>query len=496
MRVTPWRSTVVRIGATAMAVVAATACSASELELDRGNATTAPTTAAPGAPSTTVSEPRSTGVAGADGVGDPYYPELGNGGYDVAAYDLEVEWLPESTSIDGTATITLTPTEALDTFNLDLEGLAVEQVTVDGTAAEFRHDGHELRIDPAPVLDAGTATRVVVDYGGTPTPIRVGTDVFRVGWHADGRDAFVVSEPAGAASWFPANDHPVDKARFRFTVTVPSDLTVIANGLRQAVTETGDGRTVFEYEAGDPMATYLASVVVGDLVFVEDTTASGLPLRSAYPRRLADAAAIDFADTADMIATFEEHFGPYPFETYGHVVADEALGFALENQTVSIFGSDLVTGRGAIDAVVAHELAHQWFGNAVSPATWMDVWLNEGIANYAEWLWGESSGGPSIEQAAEATHARADFGVPPGDPGPDELFQATVYLRGGLALYALSQEIGPDAFGRLLPMWVERHGGGVASTADLQALAEELSGRDLEAFFDAWVYGASLPPLP
>ncbi len=479
------------IGLSVVAVTLVAACTASDLEVERS------------APSTTVAETTSsappatpTGAVGADGVGDPYYPQLGNGGYDVSTYDLDIEWLPERGTIDATATIALTPSTDLDTFNLDLEGLTVDRVEVDGMEARTSRSGRELTVDPDAVLASGDEVVVVVDYGGAPVPIQVGTDIFRVGWHTDGRDAYVVSEPAGAASWFPGNDHPTDKARFRFTITVPSDLAAIANGRQQSTEERSGGRTAYVYESSDEMATYLASVVIGDLEFVEETTPGGLLIRSAYPRRLVEAAKVDFADTARMIAVFENRFGPYPFEVYGHVVADENLGFALENQTLSIFGSDLVTGRGTIDAIVAHELAHQWFGDSVSPSTWKDIWLNEGFATYSEWVWAADSGGPTIEESAAATHARADFGVPPGDPGPEELFQGTVYLRGGLALYALSREIGETTFAELLRTWARRHASGTASTADFRMLAEELSGSDLGGFFDEWVYGSALPPLP
>ncbi len=483
----------------ALAVVgcALLAVSAACRESDRGLAAPS-TTTAPSAVSSTTSTTAAPadGEVGAPGVGDPYFPELGNGGYDVAGYHIDLDWLPAGAAIDATTTIELTPSVPLDAFHLDLVGLEVRTVAVDDQAVRWDRDGRELLVDPAEVLPAGRPVTVTVDYGGVPQPLRLGSEIFGAGWQTDGRDAYVVSEPAGAATWFPGNDHPTDKATFSFELTVPGDLTAVANGVLVEERAEADGRRTFRWRADDPMATYLASIVIGDLVIEERTGPSGVPLRDAYPRRLADAARADFAVAGEMIATFEDWFGPYPFDVYGQVVVDESLGFALENQTLSLFGADFVTGTGLLDHVVAHELAHQWFGNSVSPATWRDIWLNEGFATYAEWIWRQEQGGRSIAESARAVHGSADFGVPPGDPGTEELFQPTVYLRGGLALHALSVEVGDAAFRRLLREWPRRFGGGTASTDDLLALAEELSDKELDGLFDAWVYGPSLPPFP
>lgn len=473
-----------------VAVTVLASCSASEdvvLE-DTDSDDTAETTS-------TTRDDGPEGTPGAAGVGDPYYPGLGNGGYDVAEYDLAVEWFPDDGSIVGTAAVRLAATQDLSSLNLDLVGLDVAGISVDGTDASFDRDGRELTVQLPEVLAAGDEATVVVDYSGVPETVRIGTDLFGVGWQTDGRDAYVVSEPAGAATWFPANDHPTDKATFRFEITVPEDLEVIANGLRVSTEADGD-RATWVYETSDLMATYLASVVIGDLTFDDSVAPTGVPIRNASPDRLAEAARTDFAAAGEMLAVFTDWFGPYPFEVYGQVVVDENLGFALENQTLSLFGSDFVTGLGLVDQIVAHELAHQWFGNAVSPATWRDIWLNEGFTTYAEWIWAQESGGPTIAESAAATHAEADFGVAPGDPGPDELFQPTVYLRGGLALHALSVEIGDEAFRAVLREWADRYDDSTASTADFQDLAEELSGDDLDGFFDAWVHGDELPALP
>jgi aminopeptidase N len=446
-------------------------------------------------PTTTTSAPPS-GEPGAEGVGDPYYPGLGNGGYDVDHYDLDLAWAADTGVLTGQATIEATATQDLSRFNLDLSGMDVSAVTVDGGVATVERTARELVITPAAVLEAGSAFTALVTYSGRPTPISEGTELFDVGWQTDGREAFVVSEPSGASTFFPANDHPTDKATYTFDITAPADQVVIANGLLKGQRDEPQGQRRWTYEATDPMATYLVQIAIGDFELVDGgRTSAGVVVRHAVhrgvgsaPRRLVD-------QTATMIDVLDDVFGPYPFAAYGVLVVDEELGFALETQTLTIIGRDIATSGGNAEIILVHELAHQWVGNAVSASTWKDIWLNEGFATYSEWLWSERTGGRSAASLARSRAGSPGLDLPPGDPGPAELFSRTVYLRGGMALQALREEIGDDAFFTVLRSWIDEHRHGDASTADFVALAERIAGRPLGELFQRWLYTPGLPSL-
>lgn len=455
----------------------------------------ATSTTAPSTTTTTTATPRPEGEPGAPGVGDPYFPGLGNGGYDVDHYTLELQWLPEDGSLAGTTTIEATATQDLTAFDLDLAGLDVTSVTVDGEAAAVVRDDRELVITPASAIGDGTTFTTVVSYAGQPRPLRDGTDLFEVGWQTDGREAYVVSEPAGASTFFPVNDHPTDKATYTFEVTAPADQVVAANGLLTGQEDVAGGQRRWTYEARDPMASYLVQIAIGDYELVDGGTFGNVTIRHAFHRSVADAARVTASRTAEMIDVLDDVFGPFPFEVYGVLVVDEPLGFALETQTLTIIGTDVATaGRGA-DGILLHELAHQWVGNTVSPATWQDIWLNEGFATYSEWLWSERTGGPSAASQARAAGRSGGLDLPPGDPGNGELFDRTVYRRGGMALQALREAIGDGAFFTVLGRWVAEHRYSTASTADFVALAEEVSGRSLADLFQRWLYDDVLPSL-
>ena len=434
------------------------------------------------------------GTAGAPGVGDPYFPGLGNGGYDVQHYDLSLDW--DGGRLAGVAAITAVATQDLSAFNLDLSGLTVSSATVDGEPATATQAGRELTVTLAAPIASGEEFSASIGYGGTPEPIDEATDLFELGWHIDGDEVFVVSEPSGAATFFPANDHPSDKATYTIRVEAPREQTVVANGLLRE--EPGDaeegGARTWVYEMPDPMASYLVQVVIGDYELVEAGSVGDVRIRHALHRSFLEEGRATVARTAEMLDVLDDIWGPYPFAAYGVVAVDEPLGFALETQTLSIVGSDIGSAGAEAEDILVHELAHQWVGDAVSPATWKDIWLNEGMATYSEWLWAERTGGPT---AAERARGRfpADVERPAGDPGPEELFSSTVYYRGALTMQALREAVGDDAFFEILRSWIAEHSGRSASTTDFVALAERVSGAELDALFQRWLYDPGLPSL-
>ena len=294
----------------------------------------------------------------------------------------------------------------------------------------------------------------------------------------------VVSEPDGSATWFPSNDHPTDKAGYSFEVTVPEGLVAVANGTLTG-SQTSGGRTTWQWDAPDPMAAYLATASVGNFALTTYTAPNGTPVIDAVDRDRPASASADLALTGEMLGFFESRYGPYPFVAYGAIVDDDSVGYALETQTRSFFS------RTAREGTIAHELAHQWMGNAVSPHRWADIWLNEGWATYSTWLWSEHRGRQSAADAFDEVMATPaddpEWNFVVADPQPLGLFAGPVYDRGAATLHALRVRIGDDAFFELARTWVERYGGGTASTSDFVALAQEVSGQDLETFFRVWV---------
>ncbi|MDZ4767384.1 MAG: M1 family metallopeptidase [Chloroflexota bacterium] len=469
---------------------------------------------------------------GAPGIGDPYFEMLGNGGYDVDHYTLTLDIDMIDLTLDSVAQIDATAAQALSAFNLDFSALLnLGIVTVNDAPAETARDGDELTITPSQPIAAGAAFTVRVEYDGTPNADQMalrteenpsaGID-YSSGWHFIDGQVMTASEPYGASSWYPVNDHPLDKATYTFDIRVTPGAVAVANGVLTTV-ETVDGADRYVWEMRQPMASYLAAVQVGDFVLQEGESPAGVPIRNFFPTDRFSDGVLTFARQGEMIDFFSGLFGAYPFDAYGVVVVDLPLFFALETQSISLFGVATINrGRfGGANEIIAHELAHQWFGNSVTLGEWADIWLNEGFASYMSWLWAEHdlgadtldrivrsnydwvSGNWLVESDttdAELADIRAELAVmivPPGAPPQADLFNGGgVYIRGGLALHALRLEVGDDIFFELLRTYYERFAFDSARIEDFIAVANEVAGRSLDAFFAAWLTDPLIPPIP
>jgi aminopeptidase N len=450
-----------------------------------------PRPAASSAPGTAVA-----GV-GAAGIGDPYLPTAGNGGYDVDSYDLDLTYEPGTDRLTGTATITASATADLSRFNLDLKDLAVQSATVDGAPARTETAGSELMVTPATPLRAGARFVVVIRYGGVPTPYQE-NGLGQIGFLHTDDGAIAIGQPQVAASWFPVNDHPRDKATYTIRVAAPTELAVVSNGVLTEKKAAG-AVTAWTWVESRPMAPYLAMVVIGRYRLTQSTH-DGKPMVIAVDTALPTTIDRQMARTPEVVDFLEERFGPYPFDAFGGIVVDDArVRFALENQSRPIYGRAFFDGDRDATWVIVHEIAHQWFGDSVAVETWKEIWLNEGFATYAEWLWEEGRGVRTAQARFDSLYRVPQsplWTVPPGDPGRDRLFDDSVYVRGAMTLHALRATVGDAAFFTIVKTWAAEQAHGNAATPELIALAERISGKQLDTLFQDWLYGTKRPPRP
>jgi aminopeptidase N len=457
-----------------------------------------PSSPRPGPSATGTPTAAATFRAGADGLGDAYYPKAGNGGYDVGNYALDLRYDPATDRLSGTAAITATATADLSRFNLDFTGLKAEKVTVDGAEAKAQQSGGELLVTPTKGLVKSSRFKVEVRYSGVPKAY-VEKGLGKIGFLHTGDGAFAIGEPQVAASWFPVNDHPRDKATYAITIAAPDGLVALANGVLKGKSSSG-GWTRWRWSESRPMASYLATVVIGKYR-VHETTHDGKPVVIAVDTSLSEQVDSQLARTPAVVDFLESKFGPYPFDAIGGIVIDDKrIRFALENQTRPIYSWAFFQPGEDGTWVIVHELAHQWYGDSVSVNEWREIWLNEGFATYAEWLWSEERGQQSAQRAFDSYYAEAGnselWTVPPGDPGVRKLFHSSVYNRGAMALHALRVTAGDDAFFKILKAWSAEKRDANATTAEFIALSEQITGKELDPLFRAWLYGKTRPPRP
>lgn len=428
---------------------------------------------------------------------DPYAPQSGDTAYDVESYDLALSYRVRTNRLEGVATVSGIAREALSSFALDLVGLRTNRVRVDGAPVRFSAGPRVLRVTPGRTIAAGERFAVEVTYGGAPAPRRSrwGT----VGWEELTDGALVAGQPIGAPTWFPCNDRPDARARMRMEITVDDGYTVAATGAAGATTRRG-GRVTTTFVSGVPTATYLAAVHVGryrtrPLVGSGDGVVP--PVTVTAPPALTAAADRAFATVPEMLRLFDRLFGPYPQEACSLVVTADELEIPLEAQGLAVFGMNHLVP--AAQRLVAHELAHQWFGNSVGLARWSDIWLNEGFACYAEWLWSEESGGADVETCVAENHAglaSQPHDLLLVDPGPDDMFDDRVYKRGAIALHAVRRTLGDAAFFDLLRAWTAENRHSLVTTDDFRRAVEGAGGADAAAVLSRWIDHEALPPRP
>ena len=428
---------------------------------------------------------------GATGLGDPFYPLMGNGGYEVEHYTLDLAVDAQRNFITGTATLTINATQNLSAFNLDFFGLDVEEVSIDDTPATFSRQGSELTVTPATPLTNGTKFTATVRYSGIPTPITDPAIPIPLGWQKGSEGIFVVSQPSGSMSWYPVNNHPTDKATYTFRVTVPKPLVVAANGVLEEAIDNGI-TTTYIWQMRHPMASYLATVNIGKLRREDEESSIGVPIRNYFPEGTPEQTMAAFRPTSDMMAFFSEMLGPYPYDVYGVIVVGPELGGnALETQSLSAFGS-----YATRETLVAHELVHQWLGNHVTVKFWEDIWLNEGFATYLPLLWMEHRyGKAAIDDAMSQMYRELEtlrMG-PPAKIAVNQMFSPSVYRRGAWTLHALRLQVGDEIFFEILKTYSQRFAGRYVTTADFLTVVNEVSDRDLTGFLSQWLYEETLP---
>ncbi|MEU1401371.1 M1 family metallopeptidase [Streptomyces sp. NPDC005728] len=434
------------------------------------------------------------GTPGGSGVRDPYFPKAGNGGYDVTHYALTLDYTPDSGHLTGKAVITARATKALSAFDLDLAGLDVDSVTVEGKDARWNRTGQELTVRPHDDLGKGETFSTTVRYSGTPKTL-TDADGSEEGWLETDDGAVALGEPVGSMTWFPGNNHPSDKATYDIKVTVPKGLKAVSNGELTSQSTQG-GRTTFAWHTAQPMATYVATVAVGPYKITRSTGPHGLPVLTAVDPTQVEASAKVLAKIPEIIDWEETNFGPYPFSSTGAIIApSDAFDYALETQTRPVF-------PGATDtSTLVHELAHQWYGDSVTPKSWRDMWLNEGFATYAEWLYEEDNGGKSAQETFTELYEDDDEAVwafPPAKPSSAaHVSDSPVYERGAMVLQKIRQKVGDDTFYDIIRGWAAAHRYGNASTADFTAYVEKAApDKDFAGIWKDWLYGDGKPAHP
>jgi aminopeptidase N len=423
-------------------------------------------------------------------------------GVDVQHYVFRVTLSDDSDEIAGETTVTVRfLKDGLTQFWLDLaspangKGMTVSEVSSSGAPVPHTHQADRLTLSLSPPSKSGELRSFTVKYAGTAA------DGLKIVKNKFGeRCFFSVNWPDMAHQWLPTIDHPSDKATSEFLVTAPSKYQVVANGSLQETIDLGDGRRLTHWKQSVPIATWLDNIGVAQFAVHHYGTGAGVPLEAWLFHQDRDPGIVTFEEPErEAISFFSEHIGPYPYEKLADVEA-AGMGGGMEHASEIFFGQGAVNGRPNL-SLVAHETAHQWFGDSVTERDWNDVWLSEGFATYFQQLTTEHYEGRDAFVAGLERSRRSVFNAEKRLPGvavvqdkpwkgiPNQI----VYQKGAWVLHMLRGQLGTDKFWAGIREYYKRYRDANASTADFRRVMEEVSGTDLGWFFQQWVYRAGSP---
>lgn len=429
-----------------------------------------------------------------DPVEDSVYPNVGDPSVDALHYDLDLTWLPEERRLSGVASLAFRAARTQNVFQLDLGAtLDVEGATLDGEDVEVSHVGKDLVIKAPVVTDRRYLLEVT--YAGEPEPFPAPTtrsDFTGLGFTiTDTGSAWTMQEPYGAFTWYPVNDQPADKAFYDFTLRVPDPFVGVANG-ELTSRSVEDDLTVTTFHLASPASSYLTTVAFDDYVMGEATSSSGVPLTWWTPRD-DDRAARAMRKLPDALEWAEEKLGDYPFDRLGAVVVPSQS--AMETQTMMTIGD---TAYALDFSTLVHETIHQWYGNLVSPTDWRDVWMNEGMTTYLDFVHDSERGadlGEVLTEAARYERIHRKQSGPPGNYDPRAFGQTNIYYGPALMWHQIRERVGDDAFWAMVRKWPTVHAHGNATRDDYLAWVEEETDTELNDLFEAWLLDETTPPL-
>jgi len=418
--------------------------------------------------------------------------------YDVQHYLIDLEFVPVTRSVTGSVTITAQSLVA-GLQHVILDFYTNSQITISSikrgtTLLSYSRPTHQIDVTLDQPFGPGQTFEIKITYSGVPVSVDDSISWQRTSGGFAGTAVSTLSEPTGARTWWPCKDRPDDKATVEEWWTVPSTWIATGNGKLVGTTVLANNRTQYRWQMTDPLTTYLVSIAAAAYATMNQsyTTLTGgtMPITHyVYAEDLTEAQT-SFSELPNMIAFFAGKWGEYPFVEDKYGMSAFIWGGGMEHSTNTSYGYQLITGTHTYDYVVAHELAHQWWGDAVSPATWADIWLNEGFATYGEARWAENlGGGVGYRNYMQSLYA-TNFGTV---YNPSNLFGSTVYDKGAWCLHMLRGILGDASFDLAMRDWYTQNDNLSATTAQFQATMEARYGASLDFFFQRYVYASGYP---